>query len=58
MNVFKSKTMWVSAATVAVGVIQYAAPIIPPQYTPLAMALSGVLAGYIRTRTTQPLSEK
>lgn len=54
----KSKTMWVSAATVVVAGIQYFAPVIPPQYTALAMAASGFLAGYIRTRTNQPLSEK
>lgn len=54
----KSKTVWVSVLTVAVGVIQTVSPIVPPQYTPIALAVSGVLGIVLRTLTTQPLAEK
>lgn len=58
VGALKSKTVWVSTLTAAVGIIQTVSPIVPPQYTPIALAASGVLGVVLRALTTQPLSEK
>ncbi len=54
----KSKSVWAGALTAIVAVANYAAPFIPPQYSALALAASGLLQITLRTVTTQPLSEK
>lgn len=54
----KSKTIWMGAVTAVAGVWQYAQPFIPPQYLPVALAVSGAAGVVLRTLTSKPISEK
>ncbi len=54
----KSKTIWAGALTAAAGVIQYIQPFIPPQYVPVALAVSGLITAGLRTVTKEPISDK
>lgn len=54
----KSKTMWAAYLTTAAGVIQQVSPFIPPEYVGGILTVIGAVVGVLRTRTTQPLSEK
>lgn len=57
-QLLKSKTVWAGALTTVAGVAQYAMPFIPPQYTAIALAASGLITAGLRTLTNKPLSEK
>lgn len=57
-QVLKSKTLWMGAATVGGAAWQYAAPFIPPQYMPVALAVVGAASMVLRAFTNKPLSEK
>ncbi len=57
-QILKSKAIWAGAVTIGTAAWQYAAPFIPPQYVPLAMAVAGAVQVVLRPLTTKPLSEK
>jgi hypothetical protein len=57
-QLLKSKTVWAGLLTGIAGVVQYATPFVPPQYTAIALGAAGLLQIALRAVTTQPLKDK
>jgi hypothetical protein len=54
---WKSKTVWVAAAAIAVAGLEHFTEVIPPDANPVILAVVGVVMAYLRTISRTPITK-